>query len=35
MKRRSFAAGVALTVLAPAIARAAPPVKMQETPSLA
>ena len=35
MKRRSFAAGVALTVLAPAIARAAPTVKMQETPDLA
>jgi len=35
MKRRNFAAGVALTVLAPAIARAAPTVKMQETPGLA
>src|SRR5689334_17071593 len=35
MKRRDFTAGVALTVLAPAIVRAAPPVKMQETPSLA
>src|SRR4051812_21273031 len=35
MKRRDFTAGVALTVLAPVIARAAPTVKMQETPSLA
>ena len=35
MKRRDFTAGVALTVLAPGIARAAPPVKMLETPSLA
>jgi len=35
MKRRDFTAGVGLTFLAPAIARAAPTVKMQETPSLA
>ena len=35
MKRRDFTAGVALSVLAPVIARAAPTVKMQETPSLA
>ena len=35
MKRRDFTAGLALTVLAPAIARAAPTIKMQETPSLA
>ena len=35
MKRRDFTAGVALTVLAPAFARAAPTAKMQETPSLA
>src|SRR6185312_17516336 len=35
MKRRDFTAGIALTVMAPAFARAAPAVKMQETPCLA